>query len=59
MELANRVSGMWQTVDWGHGSSSSVARLLQENGPCCEINNRWNNRKGIKGGKKKGKGKER
>jgi hypothetical protein len=53
MGLANRVSGMWQTVDWAHGSSSSVARLLQGNGPCCEINNRWNNWEGIKGEKKR------
>jgi hypothetical protein len=29
----------------------SVPRLLHENGPCCEIDDRWYNRRGIKGKK--------
>jgi hypothetical protein len=32
-----------------------VSQLLHENGHCCEIHNRWNNRKGIKGTEKRRK----
>jgi hypothetical protein len=44
-ELANRVSGVWRTMDCRHSSDSSVA---PQKAPATQINNRWNNRKGIK-----------
>jgi hypothetical protein len=43
--VISRVNGLWQTVDWGHGSGSMVS---SRKWPCCKIHNQWNNGMGTR-----------